>query len=177
MLAFPVKRFGIGALYLLMSAAFCWPLFAKPLGLGNNDWDQHLFYYSSVLKNVVEYGQAPFWNPWYCGGDVMWQNPQIALLSPVYPLALLMPIQLAMKINIVLHYWIGLAGMHVLLTRIIGLKFLPGVVFFASAFALSGSLALHLATGHANFLWRRSICRSSCFFYAWPSKTARSGTP
>ena len=75
------------AFYGVLSAVFCAPLFAQPLALGVNDWDQHLFYYGSVLKNVVEYGQMPYWNPWYCGGNVMWQNPQIALLSPVYPLA------------------------------------------------------------------------------------------
>ena len=99
----------------------------NPTALGANDWDQHLFYYGSVLKNVVEYGQLPFWNPWYCGGNVLWQNPQIALLSPVYPLTAFMSLQLAMKVNIVLHYWIGFIGMHVLLTRVIGVTFLPAV--------------------------------------------------
>jgi hypothetical protein len=63
-----------------------------------------------------------------------------------------MSLPLAMKINIVVHYWLGLVGMHVLLTRVIGLRFLPGVVFLASAFALSGSMAMHLAYGHAVFL-------------------------
>jgi len=57
-----------------------------------------------------------------------------------------------MKISIVLHYWIGLVGMHLLLTRGFGLRFLPGVVFLASVFTLSGAVALHLSYGHANFL-------------------------
>ena len=52
---------------------------------GVGDWDQHLFYYAA-LKEQCRFGQMPFWNPWYCGGNVLWQNPQIALLSPVYPL-------------------------------------------------------------------------------------------
>ena len=72
-------------LYALLSVAFCAPLFAHPTGVGTLDWDQHLFYYAQVIKNVVEYAQPPFWSPWYCGGNVMWQNPQTALLSPVYP--------------------------------------------------------------------------------------------
>ena len=146
------RSVSIGAFYLALSAAFAAPLFAVPNGTGWQDWDVHLLLYGAVLKNLVEYGQLPFWNPWYCGGNVLLQNPQVALLSPAYPLAAVVSLPLAMKINIVVHYWIGLAGMHVLLTRIIGLRFLPGVVFLASAFALSGSLALHLATGHANFL-------------------------
>jgi len=138
--------------YAAISVVFCLPLFAKPTALGVHDWDQHLFYYAQVIKNVVEYRQAPFWSPWYCGGNVMWQNPQVAFLSPVYPLTAVTGLALAMKINIVLHYWIGLVGMHFLLTRALGLMFLPAVVYLASVFALSGAHAMHLAVGHSVFL-------------------------
>ena len=127
-------------------------MFEHPQALGSNDWDQHLFYYGVVLKNVVEYGQMPYWNPWYCGGNVLWQNPQIALLSPVYPLTALMSLQLAMKVNIVLHYWIGFAGMHVLLTRIIGITFLPAVIYLATLVTAAGAPAIHLRVGHSVFL-------------------------
>jgi len=147
-----LRPLAIGALYGVLSIAFCLPLFEQPLGLGTNDWDQHLFYYGVVLKNVVEYGQMPFWNPWYCGGNVMWQNPQIAVLSPAYPLALIVPLQLAMKINIVLHYWIGLAGMHLLVTRVIGITFLPAVIYLATLVTASGAPAIHLRVGHSVFL-------------------------
>jgi hypothetical protein len=140
------------ALYGLLSIVFCWPLFEMPQGLGSNDWDQHLFYYGVVLKNVIEYGQMPYWNPWYCGGNVMWQNPQVALLSPVYPLTLVISLQLAMKINIVLHYWIGFIGMHLLLTRIAGVTFLPAVIYLATLVTAAGAPAIHLRVGHSVFL-------------------------
>ena len=143
---------GALALYGFLSIVFCLPLFEQPLGLGANDWDQHLFYYGAVLKSIVEYGQPPFWNPWYCGGNVLWQNPQIPLLSPVYPLTAIMPLQLAMKVNIVLHYWIGFAGMHLLLTRVIGVTFLPAVIFLATLVTASGAPAIHLRVGHSVFL-------------------------
>lgn len=139
-------------LYALLSVYFCWPLFEQPQGLGANDWDQHLFYYGVVLKNVVEYGQMPYWNPWYCGGNVMWQNPQIALLSPVYPLTAFMSLQLAMKINIVLHYWMGFAGMHLLLTRVLGLTHAPAVIYLATLVTAAGAPAIHLRVGHSVFL-------------------------
>jgi hypothetical protein len=140
------------ALYGVLSIVFCWPLFEMPQGLGSNDWDQHLFYYGVVLKNVIEYGQMPYWNPWYCGGNVMWQNPQVALLSPVYPLTLVISLQLAMKINIVLHYWIGFIGMHLLLTRIAGVTFLPAVIYLATLVTAAGAPAIHLRVGHSVFL-------------------------
>lgn len=146
------RRLALGALYLVLSVAFCAPLFAHPQALGTNDWDQHLFYYAAVLKNIVEYGQPPFWNPWYCGGNVMWQNPQIAILSPVYPLTAVMSLPLAMKVNILLHYWVGFAGMHLLLTRIIGVTFLPAVIYLATLVTASGAPAIHLRVGHSVFL-------------------------
>lgn len=142
----------MSALYLVLSVFFCLPLFAQPNGLGGNDWDQHLFYYGAVLKDVVEYGQAPFWNPWYCGGNVLWQNPQVALLSPVYPLTALTSLQLAMKVNIVFHYWLGFVGMHLLLTEVIGLAFWPLVIFLATVVTAAGAPAIHLAVGHSVFL-------------------------
>jgi hypothetical protein len=146
------SRVALVALYGAASYAFCSPLFAQPTALGVFDWDQHLFYYGAVLKNVVEYGQMPFWNPWYCGGNVLWQNPQIALLSPVYPLTALMPMALAMKVNILLHYWVGFIGMHLLLSRVVGLRSRPLVFFLATVFTASGGPAIHLLAGHSVFL-------------------------
>ena len=104
------------------------------------------------MKAVLEYGQLPFWNPWYCGGNVLWQNPQVALLSPLYPLVSVMSLALAMKVNVFLHYWVGFIGMHLLLTRILGLTYLPLVVYLASMFTLAGGFALHLNAGHAVFM-------------------------
>lgn len=149
---FSKRRAALVAMYGVLSLIVCLPLFEQPDALGTNDWDQHLFYYGSVLKSIVEYGQLPFWNPWYCGGNVLWQNPQIALLSPVYPLTAVMSLQLAMKVNIVLHYWIGFVGMHVLLTRVIGLTFLPAVIYLATLVTASGAPAIHLRVGHSVFL-------------------------
>jgi hypothetical protein len=139
-------------LYALISVAFCAPLFAHPTGVGTLDWDQHQFYYAQVIKNVVEYAQAPFWSPWYCGGNVMWQNPQTALLSPVYPLTAIAGLPLAMKVNIVLHYFVGFVGMHLLLTRVLGVSFVPLVVYLASVFTLAGGHVMHVAVGHTVFL-------------------------
>ncbi len=146
-------------LYGTLSASVCAPLFDEPNGLGVKDWDVHLFYYAAVVESVVEYGQPPFWNPWYCGGNVLWQNPQVALLSPVYPLATVVSLPLAMKITIVAHYWLGFIGAHLLLVRAIGLGFLPLVVLLATLMTASGALALHLAAGHAPFL-------AACY-YPW----------
>src|SRR4051812_24841255 len=138
--------------YVAVAGYFTAPLLATGHQLGVEDWDVLLFYHASVIKSVYEYGRLPFWNPWYCGGDVLWQNPQVALLSPTYLFALGTSLPLAMKLNIAVHYLAGFAGMHVLLTRGFKLAYLPGVLFLASLFTLAGGPVFHLAVGHATFL-------------------------
>ena len=63
-----------------------------------------------------------------------------------------MSLQLAMKVNIVLHYWIGFIGMHLLVTRVIGVTFLPAVIYLATLVTASGAPAIHLRVGHSVFL-------------------------
>ena len=138
-------------LYAALSAIFCWPLFAQPFANAHGDWDQHIFYYASVLRNAA-FGSLPFWNPWYCGGGVLWANPQVSLVSPMYVLALAMPITLAMKLNVLAHYIAGFVGMHLVLRRNIGVRSLAITVFLASLFVFAGGMALHVRSGHTVYL-------------------------
>jgi hypothetical protein len=140
------------AAYGVLALYFTAPLLATGSQLGVEDWDVLLLYHASVFRSVYEYGALPFWNPWYCGGNVLWQNPQVALLSPVYLLSLAVSLPMAMKLNIVLHYLVGFAGMHVLLTRTFRLSFPPAVLFLNCLFTLAGGPVFHLAAGHATFL-------------------------
>jgi hypothetical protein len=148
---FTRERFAYLAVYAALSVMFCWPLFAQPYAGGTGDWDQHTFYYASVFRTLA-HGQLPFWNPWYCGGNVLWQNPQVSLVSPVYLLALLMPFTLAMKLNVAAHYFAGCLGMHLVVRRIAGVRSPAIVVYAVALFVFSGGLALHIRTGHVNFL-------------------------
>lgn len=152
----PERRTARGAwpallIYGTLAAAFCLPIFEHPGGLGVALWDRHLFYYGSVVRNAV-HGQLPFWNPWSCGGTALWQHPDVSLISPVYVLAAVMPLALAIKVNIVLHYGLGFAGMHLLLRRVVGLSTRALVAYLASLFVFSGALALGLAEGRAELL-------------------------
>lgn len=139
--------------YGVLAVTFCAPLFTEPHAVGtHDDWDLHLFYYGAVFKSLFEYGVPPFWNPWYCGGNVLWQNPQAAVLSPTYLVSVLTSLPLAMKVNILLHYWVGLLGMHALVRRVFVVRSRAMTVFLVSVFTLSGAHALHLAVGHAQYL-------------------------
>ena len=98
---------------------------------------------------------------------MLWQNPQVSLISPVYVLALVMPLALAMKLNVLGHYLVGLLGMHLLIRRIVGVQSPAVVVYLSSLFTFSGGMALHLAAGHSNYLsvfWLPALVY--CFFRA-----------
>lgn len=138
---------------------------------GSGDWDQHLFYYGSFLKNLLEHKQLPFWNPWYCGGNVLWQNPQIPLISPVYVLALFLPLTVAMKFNILLHYYIALVGMNFLGAKLFKIRSFPLLLVGSSIFVFNGFFALQIAEGHtwifafayipfAFYFFHRSLCHN-----------------
>jgi hypothetical protein len=148
----PGERAWLPLAYTGSAVYFTWPFLTSGTRLGVQDWDAILFHHASVLKSVYEYGQLPFWNPWYCGGNVLWANPQVPLLTPTFLFALIAPVAVAMKLNVLLHYLIGFGGMHLLLTRVIGLTWRPVVFFLAAQFVFAGAAALHLIVGHGTFL-------------------------
>jgi hypothetical protein len=108
-------------------------------------------YYGSVLVDVIPPRAVAFLEPLVLRRQRAVAEPQVALLSPVYPLTSLMSLALAMKVNILLHYWAGFIGMHLILTRILGLSFADRRLSRLGLHA-AGSLALHLNAEHSVFL-------------------------
>ena len=148
---FTRQRLAYLAAYVALSVWFCWPLFAQPLAGGTGDWDQQTFYYAAAFRSLAQ-GQLPFWNPWYCGGNVLWQNPQVSLISPVYLAAIAMPFTLAMKLNVVGHYLAACLGMHLLVRRVAGVRSPLVTIYCVALFVFAGGMALHVRSGHVNFL-------------------------
>jgi hypothetical protein len=91
--------------YGALATAFCSALWQTPLGLGISDWDYHLLHYAIVLRSLFACGQLPFWNPRMCGGNALWQNPQVALVSSIYQRGPLLP-------------WIGVADATAAASRV-----------------------------------------------------------
>jgi hypothetical protein len=126
----------------------CAPFLENILNLGVRDWDQHLFYYETFLKSILEFTQVPLWNPWYCGGMVLLQNPQIPVFSPFYIFAPLINSIVAMKLTIVIHYFIAAFGIFFLSRYVyhlsnIELSFVPIGVFCFNSF-----WSLQISEGH-----------------------------
>ncbi|MBI4767757.1 MAG: hypothetical protein HY787_24705 [Deltaproteobacteria bacterium] len=137
-------------LSFFIGLAFTFPIFHEPQNWGIQDWDQHLFYHEVPRLTVIEYGQIPLWNPYYCGGTVMLANPQSRLLSPFFILTLIFGTVVGLKIEIFLHIVLGLVGMY-LLARYYSLDpliaWLPPLLFM-----LSTMFTLNLTVGMTWFL-------------------------
>ena len=108
------RAWSVVALSSALALAATWPIFTHFDYWGRGDWDQHLFYQAVPRRTLLEYGQWPLWNPWYCGGMVMLANPQSRFLSPTFPLVLAFGTVTGVKLEIPVHYALCLLGMFIL---------------------------------------------------------------
>jgi hypothetical protein len=132
--------------FTIISLLFCYYILINLTNWGVHDWDQHLFYHGVPRRTIVEFKQFPLWNPYYCGGNVMLANPQSMFLSPMFLVALMLGEVVGLKIEIILHFIIGMFGMW-LVGKELGFgkisSYLPAFVYI-----LSSIYALHIAVGH-----------------------------
>jgi hypothetical protein len=146
----PGQRLRIVALFALLALVFALPIFHQIDNWGIQDWDQHLFYHAVPRQTILEYGQFPLWNPYYCGGTVLLANPQSRFLSPTFVLPLIFGEVRGIKVEIWLHLVIGLLGTYVL-ARHYGLDRLPAIMA-AAIFMLNTMYALNLSVGMTWFM-------------------------
>jgi hypothetical protein len=132
-------------LAVLVALIFVLPIFRNFSYWGIQDWDQHLFYHAVPRSTLIDYHQFPLWNPYYCGGTVMLANPQSRFLSPSFLLILLFGPVKGIKLEIFLHFIIGLLGMYKLGRHYKMDKWtacLPAIVYM-----LSSMFSLNLTVG------------------------------
>src|SRR3954451_10028523 len=89
------------ALYIGLAALAAAPFVAESFALGAAESAER--HARAVIQSVLA-GALPFWNQWGCGGGVLWQNPAVSVIAPVYVLSAVMPLVLAAKMNVALHY-------------------------------------------------------------------------
>lgn len=146
------SRADVGRLLLLwvFSLAIMGPALASGSGWGLYDWDLHMCYFEAPRRTLLEFGQFPWWNPWYCGGIPLFGNPQCPFLSLTFVLTLPFGVPFGIKVSAVLHAFIGMAGGYAL-ARLNGIDrtsaMLGGLVLMGSSV-----YTLHVAVGHTNWL-------------------------
>lgn len=117
---------------------------------GNYDWDYFFFQGFSIYRSFFEFGELPFWNPWYMGGVPSVGNFQSHFPSPWFLLDLLAGPVASIKLKIVAHQVIGVAAMY-WMARGFRMSRLASV-YVSGTFFFSCWLALRVHTGHLTYL-------------------------
>jgi hypothetical protein len=148
------KAFSVADALVLVACAcvaviYAFPLFHNVWNYSCGDGESYQTINAVIRSTLIDYRQFPFWNPYSGGGNVMLAHPESNFLSPLFvPILLLGPV-VGVKIQIVIYYIIGLAGMY-LLCRYLNFKVLPAFLA-AVLFNCNSYLSNHLNVGY--FIW------------------------
>lgn len=137
-------------LYAVLALAAAWP-FLDGAGCLNDFRDAHILasYERDAASTVLEHGQPPLWDPYYCGGVYALGSPQTRFASPTFGLTLALGVERAEPVIAWLLLLAGMEGMFRLVrarTRSTWAAFLV-----APAFALNGQFAASYFRGWINF--------------------------
>jgi hypothetical protein len=151
------KSIRAAAICLGLTVLFLSPIFSHFSNWGIQDWDQHAFYHEAGRVSLLQYGQLPQWNPYYCGGTDLLANPQSRVLSPTFPIVLLLGTVVGLKIELLLFTFVGMLGVYAL-GRHHGLDRLcawlaPVVYFLGPAYALPVSTGMSWILSTAFIPW------------------------
>lgn len=140
----------LSSIFILVSIVYTLPLVYTFSNWGQNDWDQFIFWNAVPRVTMLEYHQFPLWNPYGNGGNVLLAHPHSSFLSPFYILVLIFGPLIGLKIEIIVHLFLGMLGMYFLSKHLqLGevSSYIPPFVFM-----LSSIYPLHITEGHAEWL-------------------------
>ncbi|NRA01008.1 MAG: hypothetical protein HRU00_00255 [Myxococcales bacterium] len=140
-------EFTLAALGLL-AVVVCLPVIQSGTRWGFWDWDIFEAAIEVARKSIVEYGQAPAWNPYLAGGHSLTTHSLLPLASPSFLGVLLFGTIPGIKLWIVVRQFVMLGGAYLLARRLSLGR--PGAWTVAILFGLSSGYAQRVAHGHWN---------------------------
>jgi hypothetical protein len=153
-------------------AMVCSPWLSDVTTLGVLDWDFELAQRALVKVSLQRYGEAPFWNPYACGGFPAWGYIEGAtnLVSPWLLSTLILPDALALRVEVIGMGLVGAIGAYVLagaFTRSPSARALVVAIW-----AVNGRWALQIAAGHT---WHLAYALMPwCFFFFERARRTRA---
>lgn len=137
-------------LYALLALAAVWPFLDGAGGL-NDFRDAHILatYERDAAASVLDHGQLPLWDPYYCGGVYALGSPQTRFASPTFGLTLALGVERAEPVIAWLLLLAGMEGMFRLVRG--GTRRAWTAFLVAPAFALNGQFAASFFRGWINF--------------------------
>ncbi len=124
------------------------PWFRDTRTFGFHDWDVQASHRYLVLLSLLRYHEFPSWNPFACGGFPAWGyvEADTIVVSPFLPAYLVLPLALALRIEVLGMALIGAAGAYAAASRFTtshAARALTAVIW-----AVNGRWALQAASGH-----------------------------
>ena len=124
------------------------PWFRNTHTFGFHDWDVQASHRHLVLLSLLRYHEFPSWNPFACGGFPAWGyvEADTIVVSPFLPAYLVLPLALALRIEVLGMALIGAAGAYAAASRFTtshAARALTAVIW-----AANGRWALQAASGH-----------------------------
>lgn len=130
------------------------PALTAPRGfmLFGDDINRTYYFYREFFLTWLRRGVWPWWNPYLFGGEPFIANPIVNIWYPANWLYVLLPLPIAFTTHIMFHIWWAMAGMYVLLSRVLEAKgkrsvtgaWVGGVVFGLSGFFMARTYAGHV---------------------------------
>jgi hypothetical protein len=121
------------------------------LHLGStDDWRHFAMLWEAARVALADFHQFPSWNPYHCGGLVLYQHPESPFPGPLFLLTFFwLPTAAAMKLWIVAHLVCGTLGARALVADRGGGA--AEQILAAALMAASGFFAQHIGGGHLSF--------------------------
>ncbi len=132
----------------LMALIVLSPILVSPMTLGARNWDQMNTQRALVVRTIERYHQFPFWDPYTCGGHPAWGSLESdpIVVSPVLPAYFVLPLPIAIRIEIVFWTIVGLVGCWRLAGRFTQRDSLKSL--FTVIALLNSRWGLQIAAGH-----------------------------
>jgi hypothetical protein len=125
---------------------------------GFHDWDAQTSHRYLTVASLLRYHEWPGWDPYACGGFPAWGyvEADTILVSPFLPAYLLLPMSVALRVEVLGMAVIGATGAYLAATRFTARASYAAPALVAVLWAVNGRWALQTAAGHT---WH--LC------YAW----------
>ncbi|PIN86672.1 hypothetical protein COV19_04125 [Candidatus Woesearchaeota archaeon CG10_big_fil_rev_8_21_14_0_10_44_13] len=150
-------------LFAVVSLLFLIPFLSNISNLGIGDWDLHFSYSGVPAEAITQYHQFPLWNPYICGGGPSLAHPESSFLSPFFIFIILLGEVVGLKILVLIHLFLGMAGMY-LLSRYLSIG-REGSVFSSIIFMLSTHYSIHIVAGHTTDYMPMAFMPFAFLFY------------
>jgi len=148
----PVRRHLATLGTLALTLLFCAPMMRHPDGIRqgdefrDEDWLHDISFSFFLEQGLLEYGEIPLRTHLVGGGYPILGHPSDGSLSPASLSFVVLPTELAVRLNLVLLLWVGTLGVFGLARRSCGLD-PPFALLAAGAFAFSGWFPSFMLTG------------------------------